>query len=300
MNTEKNEQNGEQKTTANHSSHGLSSYTSILNEICQELNIRIDWLSNGWVARLEKNEQCRHIVGYKFDINSAASLLVADDKFATFEALNTKNIPIIHHALLYEENNSAEFAKNYNSMQYVKGFLQQNANRIVIKPNNGNCGIGVYQVTNTSQLPTVLKQVFHQSYSASMCPFYEIRHEYRLIMLDGEARLAYVKERGEDWRFNLKQGARAVAIEDEELYNKLLEIAKIVSATINLRFCSVDIIETEEHELLVMEVNAGVMTEGYIKQHPEDYGKIKRIYRDAVEKMFVDSSKELGGSIKLC
>lgn len=238
---------------------------------------------------LKKDGKIRYIMGHKFGINAATPAMIADDKFATYEVLTACGAPVIKHQLLYAENNPASYAKDYQSKSYIEQFFLKNNNHIVIKPTNGYCGENVYQVTAIEEIPPALEKIFQQSSSAVMCPFYEILNEYRFIMLDSEVQLAYKKVRGEDWRFNLGQGSRAEKITDIELNAKLAKIAQGAVAALGLRFCSVDIIETNQHELLVMEVNSGVMTGNYLKQHPEEYTKVKQIYADVVEKMFAEN-----------
>lgn len=275
-----------EKPNHSHFGNGLSFYCSILDEICQEEDIKIQWLSNDWLALLEKNGQRKFIMGHKFDLNPAIAGAIADDKYATFDVLRQAKIPVIEHALLYEPSNLEQHAEGRNSLDYVEKYLAEHDDHIVIKPNNGARGINVFQITAPDQIPPALKRVFHQSYSASMCPFYDMSHEYRVILLDGEARLVIDKIRGKDWRFNLQQGARSVDVEDEGLRRCLVELARQAAGALGLRFCSVDIIETAEHERLVMEINSGVMTEHYLEQHPDKYAEIKQIYWDAVKRMF--------------
>lgn len=277
------------KPTPTSSGGGLSSYCIILNDICQEENINLTWLSNNWLALLERNGQQRFIMGYKFDLNSAIAAGIADDKFATFDVLSNAKIPVVRHALLYEPGNNDVCARGKNSLGYVQDFFIKHHEHIVIKPNNGTRGMNVHEISQTADIEPALREVFHQSYSASMCPFYQIKREYRLIMLDGEEKISYYKERCNDWRFNLGHGAIAYEITNEALHQKLLKIAQGAVRAIGLRFCSVDIIETTNHELLVLEVNSGVMTRKFLSQYPERHPDVYKMYHEAVKKMFAES-----------
>lgn len=269
-----------------HFGNKKSTYNRILDEICQEEQIQIDWLSDNWLGVLERAGQRRYILGHKFDLNPAVSELVADDKYATFEILHKDNVPVIEHQMIYEESNHQPYVHGRNSVEYILRFFRGNHEHIVIKPNNGQCGNNVYQITAPEQIAPALKKVLHQSMSGSLCPFYQIRHEYRIILLDGEERLSYQKNLGDDWRFNLDKGATAAPIEDQALHQRLVDLARRAASSLHLRFCSVDIINTFDNELLVMEVNSGVMTEHYLQQYPEQYEVVKDIYHDAVKKMF--------------
>lgn len=264
-----------------------SVYYRILEEICQEDGIDLAWLSSDWLAQLDKAGVRRRILGYKADLNPAASTLVADDKYATYEVLRNEEVPVIEHVMLYEAGNCNTYVEGRNTPEYIAEYFTKNNNHIVIKPNAGQCGRGISQITSLTQIPTVLEEVFKQSFSASMCPFYKIEHEYRVVMLDGEARLAYQKNRGNDWRFNLSQGATASQVTNTELLNRLIELAKRAVVAMGLRFCSVDIVEVAG-DLMIIEINSGVTIMHYLEQFPYDYEKVKAIYRDVVQKMFAE------------
>lgn len=263
----------------------IPSYQQMLYQICQEEKINLQFLSNNWVVRLEKDGKVRFIAGYKFDLNSQATSLIADDKFATFEALSYAKVPVIQHAILYEPTDTSEHARGRNSLSYIAEFFERNHHSIIIKANHGTCGRQVYKVTHLDQLINVLPEVFKQSASASMCPFYEIAHEYRVILLDGEEKLSYMKTKQDAAWFNLDRGAKASPI-PEEKYAEILDLAKRAARAIDLRFGSVDMIETRQGELLVLEINSGVMTKHYLEQYPEEYEKVKSMYREAIQKMF--------------
>lgn len=265
-----------------------SIYHRILNEICQEEGIKLDWLSSDWLAVMQLDGQRRQVLGYgKFDLNSAAASMAADDKYVTFELLAQSNIPVVEYAILYEFTNHYPYVEGRNTMEYVAKFFEQHNQHIVVKPNIGQCGTGISQVTNMDQIPTALEEAFHQGMAVALCPFYEIEHEYRVVMLDGEARLIYQKNRHGDWRFNLSKGATVSQVNDETFLYKLIALAQAATEAMGLRFCSVDIIKTTDNQLLVIEVNSGVAIIHYLEQFPGDYAKVKAIYRDAIHAMFV-------------
>ena len=91
-----------------------------------------------------------------------------------------------------------------------------------------------------------------------------------------------------NWKFNLSQGSIAKKLNDKLLQDKLIKIAEQVCKEINLKFGSVDIIETTNNELLVLEVNSGVMLENYVRLNPNEYTLVKDIYREAILNLFKD------------
>lgn len=261
-------------------------HASLLPEICWEEGIEMSVISNNYLVLLQKTGQTCMVFGHKFGLNSATSELIASDKFAAYEVLHTAGVPVAEHALLYDRDNHARHAQGLQSDEYVADFFRQHSENIVIKPNSGCRGIGVTHVTDLVELDTVRAAVFRHSYSASMCPFYEVKNEYRLVVLDGEVRLCYGKERGDDWRFNLSQGATVIDVEDGALKEQLIQIAKAAAQALGIRFCTVDIIRTTANELMVIEVNSGVTITKYLLMRPEQRGLVKEIYRDVIRKMF--------------
>lgn len=304
-------------------------FKNIIQEICNEENIKYKFLSKDWVIMLEKDGKTRFISGYKFDLNSHGIGSIADDKFALYDVLREKKIPVIEHKIVYNKNNNLDYAIDCNTYEYVKDYFIRNNNHIVIKPNNGTCGHDVFEVTDINKIDDILDKIFTSNYSISICPYYNIKHEYRAIMLDGENKLLYAKylpivigdgkktirqlliefnhdyfiDKLQDskynnvldnnekfqynWKFNLSQGSIAKKVDDKILEDKLVKLAKRVCKEINLRFGSVDIIQTTENELLILEVNSGVMLENYIRFDTNGYMVAKNIYKDAIKNLFL-------------
>ena len=306
-----------------------SYFKQIIQEICDEKKIYYKFLSKDWVIMLEKNGKTRFISGYKFDLNSQGTGIIADDKYATYEVLKEKNIPIIEYKIVYNKTNNQDYAMGCNSYEYVKEYFLQNNNSIVIKPNDGTCGKSVFHITKMNEIDNTLDKIFAKNYSISMCPFYTIEHEYRTIILDGEPQVIYAKylprvtgdgkktirelliefnpnyfvNKLEDskydrildkdeifqynWKFNLSQGSIAKIVTNTELSERIISIAKKVYEEINLKFGSVDIIQTTDNNLFVLEVNSGVMMDNYIKLMPDGYMMAKSIYKKAIERVFM-------------
>lgn len=268
----------------------------IILDICKQEGINVEILSRGWLFRLEKNGKVRHMFKNCLSLNSQSSGLIAADKFATYEVLRAANVPVIKHSILYPFDNHRDFAEGCNTPEYLENYFNEHQRDIVLKPNQGFGGCGITHITSASQFPQALKDAFAHADSASLCPFYHIRREYRLIMLDGKLRLLYGKERGNDWRFNLQNGANSIEVTDPAAREYLASLAERAVKELNLRFCSVDIIELDPSDphlsgpdtdkFLVIEVNSAVETTHYLAQHPDQAAFVEQIYRDAILKMF--------------
>ena len=286
--------------------------------ICDELNIKCTILSKDWVFMLEKDGITRFFVGSKSGINNYALGRIVDDKYALYSVLKAKGLPVAEYNIVYGENNKYKYAIGCNSLDYVKKYFDDHNCEIVLKPNCGTCGNDVYRVKDVTELEEIYYKLTNRYFSISMSPFYHIKNEYRLIVLDGEVRGSYKKIRpivygdgihsikellidfnsnyfekklndsiydrvlndGEkyeySWKFNLSLGAISSEITDKVLLEKLESIALTAAKEVGLRFGSIDIIITEDDELLIIEMNSGVML----------YEKTKPLYKEVILKMF--------------
>ena len=296
----------------------MNEFHSMLKDICNELNIKMDILSRDWIVKLEKDNKIKFITGYKFDLNSHGLGLVIDDKYAMYEVLCSKNFNSIEYNILFRRDN---YDDNYS---YVLDYFHKHNNKIVLKPNEGTCGSDVTRIFREEDIDDNLKKLLRKNFSISVCPYYDIKNEYRFIMLDNECQLCYGKQKpsiigdgihtikellldfnsnffkdkeledrvltkGEiyeyDWRFNLSLGAKSFEL-DDNIKSKILPIVKNISNSINLGFGSIDIIETIDNNFYVMEINSGVMCKNYMVIGEDGYNKVKNMYKNAIIKMF--------------
>lgn len=88
-----------------------------------------------------------------------------------------------------------------------------------------------------------------------------------------------------NWKHNLGLGAIPKIIDSGDKYNKIKDIVLNVSKQMNIRFASIDIIETKG-ELSVLEVNSGVMMQKFVDNTENGFEIAKSIYKAAIMKMF--------------
>lgn len=293
----------------------MNEFNEIIKEICEKENIIINNYQGGWLKELIKDNKVRFIVGYKFANNNQSIGILVDDKGLFYDIIKDK-LPIIEHKVIFQDYDKDD----------VLNYFHKNNNLLIIKGNIGTCGREVYKVDNENRLFKVINRLFRSQYSISLCPYYNISNEYRLIVLNNEIKLVYAKEnpviigdgiktirellldfnksfymnyhvKNEDYipklnekivieyRFNLSNGSRVNKNIDNELKNKLMDIAKEVIKYTNLSFGSIDIIKTNDNKLFIMEANSGVMMNNYLLQ-TNDYDLVKNIYKDAIINMF--------------
>lgn len=155
---------------------------NLLIEICNEKGIKIEFLSYDYIVKMTKGEKTKFVVGCSFGNNSNSSAKLATDKCCTYEVLKSNNVPIIEHNFVNKINSNLDFTAKYNY-------------DVVVKPNQGSEGRNVEHLTNLEDIKKYTNKVVKYDHSAVICPFYNIKHEYRTFYLDGESLLTYDKER---------------------------------------------------------------------------------------------------------
>lgn len=173
----------------------MNTFQKIVKEICNEEKINFNILSKDWIIALEKDNKRRYIAGYKFDLNEHGLGMILDDKFAMYDVLNAYGLPIIKHYIVYRENNLNDYALGCNSYGYVLDLFHKFNHNIVLKPNNGACGVGVYHIKDEEKLFEVYTRLLDKNFSISVCPFYDIETEFRTIILKDQIKLLYGKIR---------------------------------------------------------------------------------------------------------
>lgn len=300
-------------------------FKEIIKEICNELNIKYTILSKDWIIKLEKDNEVRYLTGNKFDLNGHAIGNILDDKYAFYEILKNINIRVCEHRIFYNYDNKQDYAKGCNTKEEIINCFNKYNNDVVIKPNKGAMGLGVYHITDKDELITKINELFIKNYSISICPYYHIKNEYRVIVLDNEIKLIYKKinpivigdgkstlkellikfnnkyysdekipniipKKNEiytyDFHFNLSKGSIASIEIDSITKEKISSLALEVSKKVGITFASIDIIETTDNELLVLEANSGVTINKAINFIPNCYEIAKEIYKEAIIKMF--------------
>ena len=259
----------------------------LINEICAEQNITVDYLSHDYILRLTKHNQPRHIFGPYWDLNSAAADRLACDKAGCYTILSHAGIPAIEHMIMYNPLRWSYLVGESGTMANALAYLKANNNRVVVKPTKGAQGHDVFYCDTPFKLESAMQSIFATEPDVALSPYHEIDTEYRVFYLNGRAHYAYGKTKGEDWRHNLAQGAKAFELTDENLVSQLAGLAVQAANSINISFATVDIAALENGKLAVMEINAGVQAQHLLEQLPHLRPQIKAIYAQAIQAMFV-------------
>ena len=302
----------------------------ILEELSKEMDIKIEILSYGWIFKLSKGDKVHYITG-NFDINKTPSSKIASDKYATYEVLKTQNISVINHVMIFNPEERKNYIKENNIWDVVENEFKKQG-KLVIKPNYGYEGKDVFLCKTIDDVRKIVKYLLKKNTSISICPFYEIKKEYRAFYLDGEILLIYEKEKpfvignGKDkikdlikdlrlphneivrnnlskmdleyvprnsekielsWKHNLHGGATAKVLKkDDDIYKKIEELAIKAGSALDITFATIDIINTNNNELYVLEINSGVATGIFSKKVENGRKLAKDMYRKVLEKVF--------------
>lgn len=301
-----------------------SDFFKLINEICKEKNINIRTASFGYITELEKNGKIRHLVGNGLELNSASSYKIASDKFATYAVLVQNHVPTIKYNMVFNPSTRSEYENN--DMLKAMIWFEEYGRKVILKANSSSEGKDVFCITNKEKLKSkIIEEFSNNKDSVSICPFYNIDFEYRTIILDGEILycykkkkpsvigngqnnleelimlakienvyddldLSYIPKENEEvevsWKHNLSQGAKPIIDICESKKSEIYTIAKNAAKAIGIRFASVDIAETADGELLVMEINSSVCMDKFSKLIENGYQIRKDIFSKAIDKMF--------------
>ena len=121
--------------------------------------------------------------------------MVLDDKYALYDVLREKKLPVAEYQIVYGEKVKEDYAEGCNTFSYVEDYFYKHNCDIVLKPNDGTCGRDVYRVQDVEQLRELYDQMTRKYYSINMGPFYQIQNEYRFVVFDGKVRIAYQKNK---------------------------------------------------------------------------------------------------------
>ena len=161
----------------------MEEFNNLLKIICNELNIKLTIFPDGWLKILEKDNKIHYISGYRFDNNNYAIGEIMNDKGLFNDLLNYKGIPTVKQKIIFNNYDKNEIMEYFNNHD----------NEIIVKGNTSNAGRDVFKVNDLNNLFIVINKLLQKEYSISLSPFYKIKNEYRVIVLNNEVRLVFGK-----------------------------------------------------------------------------------------------------------
>lgn len=167
-------------------------YLEIIYEICRQHSICINSIENTSVLCLSRNKERHFIWSRRFDLNSAISARLADNKFETYMVLRSSNIPMVECHKLARVG-IKEYEKNPTSNLYICQKLLEQYGIIVIKPNNSFEGKNVYRCSTMKEIEIALQSIYSSYKFVAVTPYINVVNEYRTFFLHGNILLVYKK-----------------------------------------------------------------------------------------------------------
>lgn len=170
-------------------------FFKIIDEICEEENIKQNKLSYNWIRELKKDNKTHYIMSYQLDLNTANAYNIAHDKFATYDLLKSNNVPTIEHRMIFNPKTRSKFYTE-KFIKDAEELLLENNNKVVIKANESCEGRDVYFCSSKQEIENVVNKLFNENKDTlSACPYIDIDYEYRVIYLDNEILYVYKKKK---------------------------------------------------------------------------------------------------------
>lgn len=290
---------------------------NIIKKICEEKNIEFSLVSKDWIMVLKKDDKIRSISGYKFCLNNHSSGIICDDKYALYDTLKLLNIPVAKHKIVFKNYNREEirdFFQNNNNDVVVKSNtgtcgldiyhvttieeLFKHIDNLLI--DNQSISICPFYKIKNEYRTIILNNNVELFYSKKRPIVYgdgkksikellcEFNNNYFSKIEDEKLDLILKKDEEYmySWQHNLSRGSIPSEEVNEKLKNKIQNLAKEAFKALNLKFASVDIIELESNEIMILEVNSGVMIDKYAQFIKNGEEICKNIYSKAIDLMF--------------
>ena len=262
-------------------------FVTAIRRYCARHDIVVDVRAGGWLIAMRRGAQTRFAFGYDIGINSAIAHRLANDKSAAAEVLALAGLPCIPHHLFLNPKLGEQIA-GPGSWDAMLGLLAQNPQGVVVKPNEGTAGRSVFRVLSRRELELAVADVFSLSRGLAISPYVEIEEEVRVVLLDQAPMVVYRKERTSSWRHNLDAGAKPVLIEQGEVRDASVTMARDAARAIGIDFASVDLVRIRD-AWKVLEINSGVMMEALGKLYPD---LVHATYSAALDRIFGESSPQ--------
>ena len=288
-------------------------FNRVIKQIAVEKKVQVEELSYGYILKLTKGGKHHYIIGHKFELNTHAAGAISKDKYATYTILKDANIPVVEHHIVFNPITREEYVQDNGKKQILKYFYD-NHEKIVVKPNTGYEGKGVYLCQTEVELEQAIEREYRTIYIEGECivtygkeiPIVlgdGIHTVEELILLQGitikeaikeeiskDLDLTKVLKKGEKlkilWKHNLSGGAIPQPVKDEVLEKKIQELVRETAEVLNLNFASIDVIQTKSGELYILETNSGICTANFREKYPEGEAITKQIYEKAIDYMF--------------
>ena len=165
-----------------------------LRAFARENGLELEEFCHNWVHKLTnpKTGKSSFVFGYDLGLNPSSVAQICRDKVATSEILETAEIPVVPHRLIIQPN-LVSYAPSATESEVLKQVFDESGEQIVVKPNEGTGGRDVYKVRSIAQAIPIIERMHAMDKAVAVCPYVEIEQEWRVYVLNGEARIVLKK-----------------------------------------------------------------------------------------------------------
>lgn len=165
-----------------------------IKNFSRKYDVCLEFFSDTWLIKLQKNNLIRFISAYTLDLNSAAATQVCQNKYEVCQVLHAACIPHIKHHCFFSSSVPWAPQKKTQELNLLKLFFLYNK-QIVLKPSIGTGGKDVFFIQTKRKLLKTSLLLCKKYSSITLSPFYNFSYEYRVIILNKEVQICYKKER---------------------------------------------------------------------------------------------------------
>jgi glutathione synthase/RimK-type ligase-like ATP-grasp enzyme len=169
-------------------------FVDAVTKYCLARNITVEVRSEAWLIVMQRGQRRHLAFAYDVGLNSAVAHQIANDKAATAEVLQCFGVPCIPHTLFLGPKLAA-YTRSAGSWETMLRLLAEHPNGLVVKPNEGTSGEGVFRVTTKHALELAVGRILAAYPSLAISPYVEIEDEIRVVLVDDLPVVVYSKER---------------------------------------------------------------------------------------------------------
>ncbi len=167
-------------------------FVKIIKEICKEDDIQLTSFDD-WAFCLSKGGERRFIYGYQFGLDNAAVAAILKDKASASEMMEKAGIPHVPHWCVMSPAHP-EFCTLNSGWEFLERVFKKYKD-IVVKDNQGTGGRLVFRARTRKELERACHEIFSTAPSLAVSPYIPIEEEYRVIVLNGDVKIAFSKIR---------------------------------------------------------------------------------------------------------
>ncbi len=268
-----------------------------LAEIAATRGLTYEEWGQGWLTRVGDGRAGLSTYGYQLSLNSAVAASGARDKGAAAERLARDGLAVVPTRLVLGDVRQS-WLDGRKAVEVLDQVLADWSPPLIVKPNEGSSGDGVFLCRNPDQVRRRVDQLLRREPAVVVQPFLELACEERWVVLDGRPLLRYTKQPGGDSTgeagrraplFNLALGATVGEFGLDGATPGARELALAAARSLGLRVAAVDLVRGLDGSVQVLEVNSGLSFEHLVRLEPSRRAQAVAVYDAAVTAALADA-----------